>query len=342
MVKRSALKRFQNLQLRSPDISDLPFYNPYSNPAVGDGGAAAAAGGGGTVNAIGPAQAAGPNNVTTPDPSDPSSASGSSSTIDPGQLAMNIDIALLVIVLVLAFFSIPKVVARFRRASAWRYGFMFRSAVERKVRPETRISMISKEKSEPIALNAGGFLSPRPFGPEGTISHARTRSWASVRKEAPEFRGSFQHPGSMQFMPPTSQHHRATDPNDLPPHARTYTSMFDVVASALEYRLVPRFSLGQSIVLTIYTIIIAWASLVGSNIFTDENRTGYLAMSQIPVVVALATKNNIIGGLLGQGYERLNYIHRYMGRILVILANIHALHHRKSYYFFSLYNSDAI
>jgi hypothetical protein len=41
-------------------------------------------------------------------------------------------------------------------------------------------------------------------------------------------------------------------------------------------------------------------------------RAGFIAMCQIPLVVLLAGKNNIIGSLTGVGYERLNWLHRWV------------------------------
>ncbi len=48
-------------------------------------------------------------------------------------------------------------------------------------------------------------------------------------------------------------------------------------------------------------------------------------MAQFPVVFLFATKNSIVSFLLGpgNGYERLNYVHRWAGRGLFICALIH-------------------
>ena len=52
---------------------------------------------------------------------------------------------------------------------------------------------------------------------------------------------------------------------------------------------------------------------------------GFLAIAQIPVVFLFATKNSILSLLLGpgNGYEKLNYIHRWSGRGLFLCALIH-------------------
>ncbi len=52
-------------------------------------------------------------------------------------------------------------------------------------------------------------------------------------------------------------------------------------------------------------------------------RVGFIAAAQIPLVVLLAGKNNIIGFLVGSSYERLNWLHRWVARILFMTVTIH-------------------
>ena len=52
-------------------------------------------------------------------------------------------------------------------------------------------------------------------------------------------------------------------------------------------------------------------------------RTGFIAAAQLPLVVLLAGKNNIIGFLIGSSYERLNWLHRWVSRILFLTVTIH-------------------
>lgn len=55
----------------------------------------------------------------------------------------------------------------------------------------------------------------------------------------------------------------------------------------------------------------------------DSSSAGFLALAQLTPVFLLATKNNPIGLLLGIGYERLNWAHRWAGRLLWLSATIH-------------------
>jgi predicted ferric reductase len=52
-------------------------------------------------------------------------------------------------------------------------------------------------------------------------------------------------------------------------------------------------------------------------------RAGFIAICQIPLVVLLAGKRNIIGLLIGVGYERLNWLHRWVARSLLLTVLIH-------------------
>lgn len=52
-------------------------------------------------------------------------------------------------------------------------------------------------------------------------------------------------------------------------------------------------------------------------------RTGYIATAQLPLVVLLAGKRNIIAWFTGSSYERLNWLHRWVARILFLTVTIH-------------------
>jgi predicted ferric reductase len=52
-------------------------------------------------------------------------------------------------------------------------------------------------------------------------------------------------------------------------------------------------------------------------------RTGFISIAQIPLLFLLAGKNNIIGFLTGLSYERLNWLHRWVARTLLLTSTIH-------------------
>ncbi|KAJ3974707.1 ferric reductase NAD binding domain-containing protein [Lentinula raphanica] len=55
-----------------------------------------------------------------------------------------------------------------------------------------------------------------------------------------------------------------------------------------------------------------------------SNRAGALIASQIPLITALGTKNNIISFITGVPYERLNFLHRMAARVVFVLVWTHA------------------
>ncbi|KAF8880563.1 hypothetical protein BD779DRAFT_1788575 [Infundibulicybe gibba] len=59
--------------------------------------------------------------------------------------------------------------------------------------------------------------------------------------------------------------------------------------------------------------------------FTDPVRAGWVAIAQVPFVFAFAAKNSVPGAFLGVGYEKLNFLHRFIGRIVVLAVNVHAI-----------------
>ncbi|ORY35674.1 ferric reductase like transmembrane component-domain-containing protein [Naematelia encephala] len=58
---------------------------------------------------------------------------------------------------------------------------------------------------------------------------------------------------------------------------------------------------------------------------TVSNQAAWLAVAQIPLIIALAGKNNLISFLTGISYEKLNFLHRAAGRTCVIGIWIHAI-----------------
>ena len=70
------------------------------------------------------------------------------------------------------------------------------------------------------------------------------------------------------------------------------------------------FSISKLSVMAAYLALILAITFYRADITVNTERAGWVAVSQIPVIFALGTKNNIIGALIGQGYERVRQIHR--------------------------------
>lgn len=62
------------------------------------------------------------------------------------------------------------------------------------------------------------------------------------------------------------------------------------------------------------------------SVFTREDvgfRCGVITISQLPLIFLLSGKNNIIGCLTGISYERLNWLHRWCARSMLLTATLH-------------------
>ncbi|OJA16573.1 hypothetical protein AZE42_03834 [Rhizopogon vesiculosus] len=232
------------------------------------------------------------------------------SPVNPFDLAFHIDIFLIAFAGVFALFALPRAVARFSRVAEWRQGHILRAIpLERRApRPPVMRSVQSLAFGAPAADNVTSEESHTLHSDTHLIRHpaAKQEGWS------------------------------------LPPHVRAWSSRVPTFGSILRYRLETGFSAGQALVLLVYFSVLVYAGLLKSNPFSDPLRTGFVAMSQIPIVYLLATKNNLLGMLIGAGYEKvgvykilnqhaptvyvqLNYIHRFAGIILVVASNVHSI-----------------
>ena len=93
-----------------------------------------------------------------------------------------------------------------------------------------------------------------------------------------------------------------------PPHVGSCIKLLRPVLTLLRLRISPGFSVAQSLIFFIYLVCLGYATLYKSNIFTDQTRTAWVVIAQLPFLFLLAQKNNILGLLLGCGYEKVSYL----------------------------------
>ncbi|KAI9459071.1 ferric reductase like transmembrane component-domain-containing protein [Boletus coccyginus] len=111
-----------------------------------------------------------------------------------------------------------------------------------------------------------------------------------------------------------------------PRHLPMYLSLRNPAASFLQYRVLGNHTVVQVLLVALHTAGVFYVAFADSNNpFVEPGRIGWVIASQIPFVYAFATKNNVIGLLVGVGYEKLNFFHRHVGRLMVIGANVHAI-----------------
>jgi hypothetical protein len=87
--------------------------------------------------------------------------------------------------------------------------------------------------------------------------------------------------------------------------------------------------LGITILLLIYLAFVLALEFAKQDIPGDQHnqaigvRAGWLTITQLPLLILLSGKINIIGIMTGVGYERLNVIHRWVARTMLLTATLH-------------------
>ncbi|PWY89851.1 hypothetical protein BO70DRAFT_384879 [Aspergillus heteromorphus CBS 117.55] len=88
-------------------------------------------------------------------------------------------------------------------------------------------------------------------------------------------------------------------------------------------------SFGSIILVAAYLAFILILEFVDNNIPGAQHyqalsvQAAWLAVAQIPLIVLLAGKNSLIGVLSGTSYQRLNLLHRWVARGLLLLSTFH-------------------
>ncbi|WAR58820.1 hypothetical protein PtB15_10B159 [Puccinia triticina] len=87
------------------------------------------------------------------------------------------------------------------------------------------------------------------------------------------------------------------------------------------------FTLAKLSIVLLYlmgvTFAIFWKNWQTDQFLSHFRRPASIAIVQLPVLFLLAMKNNICG-FLGIGFERINFLHRLVGRVVVLCSIIHA------------------
>ncbi|KAL8794796.1 MAG: hypothetical protein Q9195_002624 [Heterodermia aff. obscurata] len=106
----------------------------------------------------------------------------------------------------------------------------------------------------------------------------------------------------------------------------TYASCSISIGSKISYATP---TLGQILLVSaelVAVIVLCFYALHPSDEWQWEDvgyRTGFIACAQLPLVFLLAGKNNVIALLVGTSYERLNWLHRWTARVLLLTVTIH-------------------
>lgn len=221
-----------------------------------------------------------------------------SATLTDAQAAVfvyHIDLFIIGAFALYVLFVSPRAFARFSQSGEWTQGLFLRSV---------RLNANgSGNQHRPPALRNQSSSSIYPMTP---VDPSASNHFGNGTEDSHTL---YAHQPPQQLAKPTSrqiskpnQHH--TYPAHLP--SSYPLPAFRTLACILRKRVAPGFSLNQLVICVIYFGILSYASLYKSSPFTDPVRTGFVAVSQIPFLFALAAKNNVLGCLIGFGYEKVH------------------------------------
>jgi predicted ferric reductase len=90
--------------------------------------------------------------------------------------------------------------------------------------------------------------------------------------------------------------------------------------------------LGRVIALLVYWAIIVYmmtTDVIVKDAFFWERigyRNAWVTVTQVPLLYLLSSKCSIVGFLVGMSHERLNWLHRWVGRTMLVTASVHGWH----------------
>lgn len=88
-------------------------------------------------------------------------------------------------------------------------------------------------------------------------------------------------------------------------------------------------TVGRTILVLVNVAVLLVLCFYGLNLtnqFQKESvgfRCGVVTIGQLPLIFLLSGKNNIVGFFIGVSYERLNWLHRWTARCMLLTATIH-------------------
>lgn len=228
-------------------------------------------------------------------------------------LVFNVDVLLLCILAIFVLFALPRSAVRFTHLSEWSEGHLFRWVDVRvrrqRILPDTDISTIAPAH---LTSKSATLVPADPF------AEVYNDKWQENSDDGHSYAShsyashvNLNRSGSSSSQAylnrnPSTVSTISGRPRRLPTHMASWSTMVPPVANFFRKTIRPGLSIGKAIIISTYFGIIMYAGLHKSNPFTDPVRAGFVAVSQLPVVIMLATKNNILGMLISVGYEQVS------------------------------------
>ncbi|KAG8908964.1 hypothetical protein FRB99_000067 [Tulasnella sp. 403] len=239
-----------------------------------------------------------------------SSAPVAGSTAPDAQRVMVIfNLSLSFLILLCTFASAPHLIARLRQPGAWRQGWLLQNC-----KVYTARSIVRRSLQLAPAANA---LMRTPTVKRSLITETAPNPHSSSDSE-----NGHTYPAAV--VAPLVAGRRGSP--SVPTHIPSWTTLLHPLSTVLSrnFSITP-LSVGQILFLGLYATAFLLAAFVNTSGTANLKRSGWLVVGQTPFVVALGSKNSIVGLLLGRGYERLNFFHRCLGKLMFLAALFHVI-----------------
>ncbi|KAF8709337.1 Ferric reductase like transmembrane component, partial [Rhizoctonia solani] len=255
-------------------------------------------------------------------------AAAPSAPLSNDDIGFYTDILILFVLLFFTITALPRLFARLSHRTAWRDGWIIlRGSSSSNKFASTNSSEFSVTRKPTYSSNGGLSRSNTQGGLSRSntkVGLSRSNTKGAFTTESETYESSYaQHSSFNVNVVPHLRAARGVQGHE-PTRVPSYHSMLHPVSKLVSARYAG-YSFGQYIVLFGYAALITVAMFLFGNPVTNIKRAGFVCISQIPVVFALGTKNSLVGSLVGMGYEKLNYIHRWVGQLMFITGLFHVV-----------------
>jgi ferric-chelate reductase len=223
-------------------------------------------------------------------------------------LVWRVSLFIYAILIAYAVFRIPHLVGLFGSSSEWYNGHFLwyrrpkrpkgrvgrndssRTLVGRQDSTKTAVGMARKESSRTVVNEDGSYEMEETTKPR-VADGGRARLNKHLRQP--------QH-----WKEPIAEELQAKFPTHIPSVHRLLRPALTVS----RIRVFKGYSIAQLVMMAVYPTILVSATFFQSNPFVDATRPAWVAVSQMPLLFALAQKNNILGSIMGYGYEKVRFL----------------------------------
>lgn len=229
---------------------------------------------------------------------------GGAGEVDPNELvSLWIDYILLIIFAFFTLAALPRFFAHATRLSDWASGYFLRKGsnvdAHTRVTPRLPASYLHRYATNVTLVNNS----------VGNSGSDQSHTLAQHDVYADNSQGK-----SVRLLTETSA--------NAPVHVRSYASLLHPVATFFTRNVAPGMSVGGALLNVAYIAGLFTAVFTyGGDPLKQPVREGWIAISLIPVVVALGTKNNLIGMMVGKGYERVKKNHSTSSATVIFICS---------------------